>query len=78
MAEVEPLVPWIFYYGVAYSTVPEVAADLALVAVDSAGVDLEVLVAGVDLALVAVVQGEVGKPFTRLQKFWSMLDSNLL
>ena len=78
MAAVEPLVPWMFYPGVVYSTVPEVAADLALVAVDSVGVVLGVLVAGVDLALVVVVLGEVGKLFTRLQKVWSMRDPNLL
>ena len=78
MAAVEPLVPWMFYSGVVYSTVPEVAADLALVAVDSVGVGLGVLVAGADLALVVVVLGEVGKLFTRLQKVWSMRDPNLL
>ena len=73
MAAVEPSVPWMFYSGVAFSTVPEVAADLALV-----GVVLGVLVAGADLALVVVVLGEVGKLFTRLQKVWSMRDPNLL
>ena len=51
-----PLVQWMFYFGVAYSTAHVVAADLAAVA------DLVVLVGVVDLAPVVVGLAGVGKP----------------
>ena len=73
---VEPLVLWMFYFGVAFLTALVVA--VALVGADSAAVDSEVLVAEADLALVAVALEEVGKLLTIRKNFFPMPVSNLL
>jgi hypothetical protein len=72
----EPLVLWIFYFGVAFLTVPEVVVDLAVVAL--VAVDSAVLVAEADLALAAVALEEVGKLLTRPKNFFPMPVSSLL
>ena len=59
--EAAPLVQWMFYFGVAYSTAHVVAADLAAVE-DLVAADLAVLVAVEDLAPVVVGLAGVGKP----------------
>ena len=80
----EPSGLWMYYSGVAYSTVHVAAEDLAavaLVAEDSVALVAEDSVAlevVVDLAQVEVGLEEVGKLLTRPKNFFPMPVSSLL
>ena len=72
----EPSGLWMYYSGVAYSTVHVAAEDLAAVALVAE--DSVALAVVVDLAQVEVGLEEVGKLLTRPKNFFPMPVSSLL